>query len=145
MRYALDEAHKARERGDRPIGCVIVHDGEIVSRGGNRVYSDDSEFEHAEIVALRSNAEYILKHSDQCVLYTTLEPCVMCLGTIVLANIHSVVYGAPDPARGGTAMYEKVEYVQQSLHDYIGGVLKEECKAIRFAGAKSCGVDIGCG
>jgi len=138
MREALAEARDALERGDRPVGCVIVHDDKIVARGSNHEFTKKSKFEHAETSTLRSCSRYLFKHSNDCTLYTTVEPCVMCLGTIVMSNIRRIVFGAPDPARGGTEMYEQVAYVQRSLRrGYIGGVLAEESQRLQDAFAES--------
>ena len=126
MREALAEAASALQRGDRPIGCVIVHDGRVVGRGSNHEFTCRSRFEHAEVRALRSCAEYIYEHCEECILYTTVEPCVMCLGSIVMANIRHVVFAALDPDRGGTDMRENVAYVRRSIHTYTGGVMAEE-------------------
>lgn len=132
MREALAEAKSARSRGDRPIGCVIVHGDNIVARGSNHEFTRSSKFEHAEMVTMRSCAEFLFQHSNECTLYTTVEPCVMCLGMIVMANIRQVVFGAEDPDRGGTEMIERVGYVRRSIHrGYIGGILAEESKLMQ--------------
>ena len=134
MREALAEAKLALARGDRPVGCVIVHRGEIVARGSNHEFTRMSKSEHAETSTLRSCAEYLFEHSNECVLYTTVEPCVMCLGAIVMANIRKVVFGAADPDRGGTQMYERVDYVRRSIRNgYVGGVLADESQRLQDA------------
>jgi len=138
MREALAEAQKALDRGDRPVGCVIVHGDKIVARGSNHEFTKRSKFEHAETFTLRSCAEYLFQYSNDCTLYTTVEPCVMCLGAIVMSNIRKVVFGSPDPARGGTEMYEQVGYVRRSLRQgYIGGVLAEESQRLHDAFTES--------
>ena len=134
MREALKEAQAALDRGDCPIGCVIVHDGRIVARGSNHEFSACSKFEHAETRAMRSAAQYLYQHSNECILYTTVEPCVMCLGTMVMANIRHVVYGAADAGAGGSEMFNKVDYVRRSIRGcYIGGILVDECERLRAA------------
>ena len=131
MTEALKEAQAALDRGDRPVGCVIVHDGQIVSRGSNYEFTTRSKFEHAESRALRSCAQYLYEHSNECVLYTTVEPCVMCLGMIVMANIRHVVYGARDPIAGGTSMYDNVDYVRRSIRGcYVGGILADQSEQL---------------
>ncbi|MBN1343011.1 MAG: VOC family protein [Phycisphaerae bacterium] len=138
MREALGEAKDALARGDRPVGCVIVHRDKIVARGSNHEFTKKSKSEHAETSTLRSCAEYLFEHGDDCVIYTTVEPCVMCLGSIVMANIRRVVFGAGDPERGGTQMYEQVEYVRRSLRNgYVGGVLGDESQRLQHAFSES--------
>ena len=100
MAEAIREAEAALGRGDRPIGCVIVHGQQIVGRGSNHEFTLHSKLEHAESRAMRSCAPCLYEHSDECIVYTTLAPCVMCLGMIVMANIRHVVYGADDPGGG---------------------------------------------
>ena len=131
MAEAIKEARAALGRGDRPIGAVIVHDERIVGRASNHEFTLHSKFEHAETRAMRSCAQYLFEHSNECILYTTLEPCVMCLGAIVMGNIRHVVYGAADPGAGGTEMYNRVDYVRRSIRGcYDGGILAAECQGL---------------
>lgn len=132
MRYALAEASDALERGDRPIGSVIVHGDHVVSRGGNRVNSNQRELDHAEVLALRANWPYVSQNASEYVLYTTLEPCVMCLGTIAVASIRHVVFGESDPKRSGRETYERVPFVARTILSYVGGVLEDECRTMRL-------------
>ena len=98
MREALVEARRAADRGEVPVGAVVVLDGVIVGRGGNQPISSVDPTAHAEIVALRDAAQrvgnYRLTGAD---LFVTVEPCVMCAGAIVHARIGRLVYGAPEP------------------------------------------------
>ncbi len=104
MREAIVEAQKALLRGDRPIGAAVAHNGQIVARGSNTFATDRSPIAHAEMNALWACAPYLYEHGHDCVTYTTCEPCVMCLGAIVMANIRSVVFGMPREAiRAGAA------------------------------------------
>lgn len=127
MKLALDEARMALDRGDGPVGCVIVHRGEVISRGGNRTHTTRCRLEHAEIVAIRGNAEYLNAHGEECVLYTTLEPCVMCVGAIAVSGIGQVIYGEADPVRGGAEAHARVPYVERAIKTYRGGILADEC------------------
>ena len=137
MTEALREAQAALERGDRPVDCVIVHDGWIVARGSNREFTTRSKFEHTKTRALRSCAPYLFEHSNGCILYTTVEPCIMCLGTIVMANIRYVVYGTADPVAGGTAMCSNVDYVRRSIRGcYIGGILADQSDRLQVTFAQ---------
>lgn len=126
MKEALKEAEEAGKRGDRPIGAVIVHNGTIIARGSNRINSMDSELAHAEINAMNQCASYLRKHSRECILYTTVEPCMMCLTTIVLANIRNVVFSVEDKYMEMARFIDHNHYIKKRLHHYLGGVLAEE-------------------
>lgn len=101
MQAALDEAREAGRRGEVPIGAVVVVEGRIVSRAGNRTIADCDPTAHAEIVALRDAAKtignYRLSGATLCV---TIEPCAMCAGAMIQARIDRLVYGADD-SKGG--------------------------------------------
>ena len=111
MLLALNQAAAALEQGEFPVGCVIVQDGRVMSRGGRSgtVLEADrrvmiSEVDHAEIRALRQLES--CPHPvvpEKCVLYCTMEPCLMCFGAIILSGIQTVVYAFEDPMGGGTA------------------------------------------
>ncbi len=133
MREALQCAAQASARGDLPIGAVIVCDGEVISRGRNSINSSKSQLRHAEIDALERAGPLLFERHDDCVIYTTVEPCIMCLGTIAMADVRHVVFGAPDPARGGTDMWNRVPYVAKEILRYEGGVLEAECVAMAGA------------
>lgn len=131
MREAMKEAIVARDSGDYPIGAVVVCDGRVVARGRNRIRSDRSQFEHAEMRALRStDPELLFSKHEECVVYTTVEPCVMCLGTIAMLDVRHVVFGMADPLRGGSDMWNSVSYVRREIHRYLGGVLEDECREV---------------
>lgn len=146
MREALREAERAMERGDMPIGSVVVHfpeegfpNGRIVGRGGNSRFSAQSRLTHAEIEALRSAEPEITEIGRECIIYTTVEPYVMCLGAIVMANVRHVVFALADrhiyPDRFSTdesrnAMNELVPYVRARSLGYRSGVLEAESLAL---------------
>lgn len=101
MSKALAEARKASERGEVPVGAVVVLDGKIVGRGHNRPISRNDPTAHAEITALRAAARRLGNYRlSGCELFVTLEPCAMCIGAIVQARIGRLVYGASDPKSG---------------------------------------------
>ena len=101
MDMALQEARAAGERGEVPVGCVIVHGGEVLTRAGNRTLADRDPTAHAEILALRQAAETVgTERLVDCDLYVTLEPCTMCAAAISFARIRRLYYGAPDPKGG---------------------------------------------
>jgi tRNA(adenine34) deaminase len=101
MEAALVEAHLAADAGEVPIGAVIVHEGEIIIRGQNRVLRDVDPTAHAEIVALRAAAEALGNYRlSGCTLYVSLEPCAMCAGAMTHARIDRLVFAAADPKAG---------------------------------------------
>ncbi len=101
MAAAMREAEMAAELGEIPIGAVIVKDGKIVGRGGNRVETLKDPTAHAEIIAIGAAAETTgYERLLDTTLYVTVEPCPMCAGAIVLARIPRLVYGARDPKMG---------------------------------------------
>ena len=101
MELALAEARLAAEAGEVPIGAVVVHGGEIIASGQNRVLRDVDPTAHAEIVALRAAAAALANYRlAGCTLYVTLEPCAMCAGAMVHARIDRLVFAAPDPKAG---------------------------------------------
>ncbi len=111
MMRAIAEARKAEDRGEVPIGCVIVSEDKIVSRGHNLRESKQDPTGHAELIAIRKAARKLASwRLLNCTLYVTLEPCTMCMGAIILARIPTVVFGCYDP-KGGAA---------GSLYDFSG-------------------------
>ncbi|MDR6756237.1 cytosine deaminase [Mycoplana sp. BE70] len=102
MDQALAEAHQAAERGEVPIGAVLVHAGKVIARAGNRTRADHDVTAHAEILVIRAAAEILgnerLNEAD---LYVTLEPCTMCAAAISFARLRRLYYGAEDPKGGG--------------------------------------------
>src|SRR5712692_11914171 len=101
MREALEEARRAREHGDVPIGAAIVRDGAVIARAGNRREVDADPTAHAEVIAIREAAHALgrWRLSDRA-LYVTVEPCAMCAGAAVLARVALVVFSAPDEKAG---------------------------------------------
>jgi len=101
MDAALAEARAAGEAGEVPIGAVVVHDGEILARGQNRVLRDNDPTAHAEIVALRAAAAGLGNYRlNGCTLYVTLEPCAMCAGAMIHARLDKLVFATTDPKAG---------------------------------------------
>ena len=131
MSVALEEAKSAGARGDRAIGCVITLDGALVSRGQNMVHSRSSELEHAEIIALKALSPEATKRVEECVMYTTLEPCPMCISAIAAAGVGHVVYGEADAKRGGGDVLKNVGFVRSRIKSYRGGVIADECQKVR--------------
>jgi tRNA(adenine34) deaminase len=101
MQAALDEARAAAEAGEVPIGAVLVHDGNILARSGNRTIRDTDPTAHAETIVLREAARVLSNYRlAGTTLYVTIEPCSMCAGAIIQARVPRVVYGADDPKGG---------------------------------------------
>jgi len=101
MDMALAEAQAAGERGEVPIGCVLVRDGEVIARAGNRTIADRDPTAHAEMIAIRQAAHVLRSERlEDCDLYVTLEPCAMCAGALSFARIRRLYYGAADPKGG---------------------------------------------
>ena len=101
MDLALDEAQAAADMGEVPIGCVIVHDGDMIAQAGNRTLADRDPTAHAEMVAIRQAAAALgSERLVDCDLYVTLEPCAMCAAAISFARIRRLYYGAADPKGG---------------------------------------------
>lgn len=126
MRMALDEAHKAFDRDEVPIGAIVIApDGHVLGRGHNLTETLHDVTAHAEMQALTAAAEQLGgKYLDQCTLYVTVEPCVMCAGALGWSQMGRIVFGAPDAKRG----YQT--YAPRALHpkcQVTGGVLESEC------------------
>ena len=133
MDMALQEARAAGERGEVPVGCVIVRGGEVVSRAGNRTLADRDPTAHAEIIAIRQAAAALgSERLDGCDLYVTLEPCVMCAGAVAFARIRRLYYGAPDP-KGGAVDHGVEFFASPTCHhrpDVYGGLAEAEASAL---------------
>ncbi len=101
MDLALKQAQIAETSGEVPIGCVIVRDGKVLARAGNRTLTDRDPTAHAEILAIREAARVLgSERLVDCDLYVTLEPCTMCAAAISFARIRRLYYGAADPKGG---------------------------------------------
>ncbi len=147
MRLALQEAEKALEFGDVPIGAIIVRQGEIIGRGYNRREADQDPTAHAEMIALRQAAQVGgYWRVEDATLYCTLEPCAMCAGAMVLARLPRLVYAATDPKAGaGGSIMNIIQHPQLNHRvDCSHGVLAEEAseqiraffRALRAQGQK---------
>ncbi len=125
MRAALAEAEQAGNAGELPIGAVIVHNGQIIGAGRAMHNARVSNVAHAEMNALLGAERYLSEHArDGCVIYSTVEPCVMCLGAIVMSNIRHIVFGLEDRWIRPSGMMS-MEYVRRHIETYIPGVLVE--------------------
>lgn len=101
MQIALDEARAAAARGEVPVGCVIVREGAVIARAGNRTLADRDPTAHAELLAIRQAAAALgSERLTECDLHVTLEPCAMCAAAMSFARIRRLYYGASDPKGG---------------------------------------------
>ncbi len=101
MQFALEEARAAAARGEVPVGCVIVRDGAVIARAGNRTLADKDPTAHAELLAIRQAAAALgTERLTDCDLSVTLEPCAMCAAAMAFARIRRLYFGAPDPKGG---------------------------------------------
>lgn len=108
MQIAIDEAKLAAKRGEVPIGAVIVLNGEIIARTGNKTEELNDPTAHAELLAVQEACRKIgAPRIPECDLYVTLEPCPMCATAISFARIRRVYYGASDPKGGGIFLYNQ--------------------------------------
>jgi tRNA(adenine34) deaminase len=131
MRLALAEAQKAFSAGQFPVGCVLVVGDEVMATGG-RENSDIpfSELDHAEIVALRNlQSKYPEIDLEQVVIYSTLEPCLMCYSTLLVNNVSTIVYGFEDVMGGGTSLpIDKLAPLYKGRDiTVVKNVLRDEC------------------
>lgn len=129
MRAALEEARAAAERGEVPVGAIVVIEERLLARAGNRTIADCDPTGHAEMVALREAARKMGNYRlAAATLYVTIEPCAMCAGAMVQARIARVVYGADDPKGGAARSCFGVLDHPQLNHavDVTPGVLAEE-------------------
>lgn len=129
MQEALVLAKAAAVAGDVPVGCVIVHEGEIIARGRNRREEDKDALAHAELLAIREACRVLGRwRLHDCRLYVTLEPCPMCAGGIISARIPEVFYGAKDSGIGACGsilnLFEEGFRHRPKLR---GGILQEAC------------------
>ena len=130
MKEAIRQAKKAAVLNEVPIGCVIVKDDVIISRGYNRRNTDHSTLSHAEISAIRKASQKLNDwRLEDCTLYVTLEPCQMCAGAIVQARIKRVVVGSMNPKAGCAGSVLNILQMKEFNHqvELVTGILKEEC------------------
>jgi len=132
MAAALAEAHQAAERGEVPVGAVLVFENRIIARASNRTISDCDPTAHAEIVALREAAKILKNYRlPGATLYVTIEPCAMCCGAMIQARIARLVYGADD-AKGGAvhSCFSVLDHPQLNHRvEVTSGVLADESAA----------------
>ncbi len=128
MRKALEEARRAFEADENPVGAVVVCGDQIIARGHNLTEMLHDVTAHAEMQAITAAAEHLGgKYLDVCTLYVTVEPCIMCAGAIGWSQLGRLVYGASDPKRGYSFFAPKALHPKTKV---VSGVLEEECAAL---------------
>jgi len=133
MRLALQEATRAGEEGEVPVGAVLVSDGQVIARGRNRPITLSDPTAHAEILARREWAAKVGNYRlPDCTLYVTIEPCAMCAGALLQARVRRLVFGVEDPKAGGVrSLYFLLE--DERLNHRVevsAGVLLQECREV---------------
>jgi len=130
MQLALDQARAAGLRGEVPVGCVVVRDGDVAARAGNRTIADRDPTAHAELLAIRQAAAALgSERLAGCDLYVTLEPCTMCTAAMSFARIRRLYFGAADP-KGGAVENGVRFFSQPTCHhrpEVYGGISESEC------------------
>lgn len=128
MKQALIEAHKAFEQDEVPVGAVVVCNNQIIARAHNFTERLNDVTAHAEMQAFTSAADYLGgKYLKDCVLYVTLEPCVMCAGASYWARLKKIVVGTSDEKRGFSRLSENILHPKTEV---VKGIMQEECSVL---------------
>jgi tRNA(adenine34) deaminase len=133
MRIALKEAEKAAKEDEVPVGCVIVRDGEIIARGHNLKEQKQQANAHAEMVTIQKASRKLKNWClEECDMYVTLEPCMMCTGIIILSRLRNLYYGTADPKGGCTDSLIQIKTIKRLNHhpNVYSGILQKECSEI---------------
>jgi tRNA(adenine34) deaminase len=133
MSIALEEARAAGARGEVPVGCVLVREGAVIARAGNRTIADKDPTAHAELLAIRAAAAALgSERLSNCDLYVTLEPCAMCAAAMSFARIRRLYFGAADE-KGGAVEHGVRFFSSPTCHHHpevYGGINESECAAL---------------
>ena len=133
MSLALEQARKAEEEGEVPVGAILVKDGLLIAKAHNQPISTNDATAHAEIQVLRAAGKELKNYRlTGTSLYVTLEPCAMCLGAIMHARVERVVFGAHDPKTGVCGSSENLMDANCFNHkiNLVSGVLENECRQL---------------
>lgn len=133
MSEALVEARKAFDKGEVPIGAVVVLDGQIIGRGHNLRETTDDPTSHAEIIAIREASQHMGDwRLEETTLYCTIEPCPMCAGALINGRVKRLVYGAKDPKAGAVDSLLNLVQDERFNHrlEVTSGVLEDQCRQI---------------
>jgi tRNA(adenine34) deaminase len=136
MNMALKEAERAYEENEVPVGCIIVSENKIIGKGYNLTERLNDVTAHAEMQAITAAANYLgAKYLNDCTMYVTLEPCVMCAGAIFWSQLGTLVYGASDEKRGfsktGNLLHPKTEIIKNVMADEAAQLMKNFFKQLR--------------
>jgi tRNA(adenine34) deaminase len=127
MKKAFEEAKYAFYKNEVPVGCVIVNNNDIISRSSNMVELLNDSTAHAELIAITSAQNSLnSKNLDNCILYTTLEPCLMCYGAIYWSKVNTIVYAASDKKRG----FSRYSVEMDRKINIINGFMEKESKEL---------------
>ena len=128
MKEALKEAQKALEKDEVPVGCIIACENQIIARAHNFSQRLNDATAHAEMQAFTSASDYLAgKYLNECTLYVTLEPCIMCAGASYWTQLKKVVYGAKDVKRGYSQLSENILHPKTEV---ISGIMASECSKL---------------
>ena len=128
MKLALLQAQNAFDADEVPVGAVVVCDGQIIAKAYNQVETLQDVTAHAEILAITAATQYLgAKYLNDCILYITLEPCLMCAGALYWSQIGGIVYGASDDKRGFS---EQAKNVLHPKTQVVQGILERDCATI---------------
>jgi len=128
MKRALAEAELAKSKGEVPVGAIVVCNNQIIAKAHNNTELLCDVTAHAEIIAITAAAQHLgAKYLSDCVLYVTLEPCVMCAGAIAWSQLGRLVYGASDEKRGFMRFGKQVLHPKTKVEF---GVMHEECSQV---------------
>lgn len=136
MSLALKEAEKAFKKGEVPIGCIIVHDGRIVGRGHNLRETKNDPTLHAEIAAIKKASKKLSSwRLANSTVYVTVEPCIMCMGALILARVKRVVFGCHDKKWGACGSLYDISKDKRLNHriEVVSGVMERECREVMQA------------
>jgi tRNA(adenine34) deaminase len=136
MRDALAQARRGADSGEVPVGAVLVLDGAVVARAFNQPIGRTDPTAHAEILVLREAAQAVANYRlVDTTLYVTIEPCLMCVGALVLARVREVVFGAPEPKTGALVSAVRALDIPTLNHRFVvtPGVLEDECRELMQA------------
>ncbi|HBO85268.1 MAG: tRNA-specific adenosine deaminase [Deltaproteobacteria bacterium GWC2_42_11] len=133
MSLALKEAKKAEKKGEVPIGCVIVHGGRIIGKGHNLRETKNDPTLHAEIIALKKASKTLGSwRLSGTTVYVTIEPCIMCMGALILARVKRIVFGCYDKKGGACGSLYDISQDKRLNHriEVVSGVMDKECMNI---------------
>ena len=128
MQCAIEEAKIAGERGDKPIAAILAHNHKIIGKMSNTWNTRNSKVHHAENYLILENAQFLRRYATDCIVYTTLEPCLMCIGTIIMADIRNIVIGLEDKYMQTKKFIDSHNWLKNRVFNYILGIKRNECK-----------------